>query len=425
MFNNEDTSIEELASRLDPIACLATLIEHQRMRTQLRCAWQPELGGIGTSYFDEPMARLQASAISLREPLRVATPKVIDTDALPHAEAPCKPHPLHGAKRPSIANERGALHHHQQSQTQKTAEICDFPACLLGGEVATIGATVHPLVKEERDNGRTDRSLDLTSGAMHRASSENSASAIRLVGFAHQDNGASTASRSAQLVLRKGALHLFEGNPPGDGSVIPLHGAEDAHPAEATTVLSPTTSDPAECPFDYLRFDYFDNGAPAASSKKQRARHVINVFAAASGSRSRGSDYRISFLSEARFFKRSVPQEVTNGMNDDFYQRIWAKYEDLRKSANGVDGAQVAIGHWKDRDNHVVPQAAAILVRIPGLPPAVIARFGAWGQKVDINTAAKGTRKCRNLVGLGYARQSSKKQAGSRAQLGCGSSGVT
>jgi hypothetical protein len=59
---------------------------------------------------------------------------------------------------------------------------------------------------------------------------------------------------------------------------------------------------------------------------------VVNVFAAAHGSRSRRADYRISFPSEARFFKRSIPGEVRNQPQDDFYRRIWAKYEELRDS---------------------------------------------------------------------------------------------
>ncbi|MCB4825348.1 hypothetical protein [Roseicella aerolata] len=410
MFNHTHSDIEDQASCLDPILHLATLVEHARMEKLLRHAHQPELAGTGVSYFDDPLARLEKSARLLEER---DTANAVDCHqgALSHYEDPCKPHPLHGAVGGSLTETQGARVCAASTQAQKSADLCDFFVLGLDPAQCVGGAAVHPLVKEERNNGRTDRSFDLTAGAMHRASSGNSASAIRLVGSAHRDNHASTASRSAQLVLREGALRLSEGNPDGDRSVIPLHGAEDAHPAEPAASPPTTASAPAECPFDYLRFDYFDNGAPSANGKKQRARHVVNVFATAHGSRSRGADYRISFLSEARFFKRSVPSEVPGGMQDDFYRRIWAKYEELRDSPELKElGVQVYIGHWKDGENHVVPHAAAILVRAPGQFPVLAVRYGSWRQDVDIDKPARGTKKCRNLIGLGYASVPVKRE---------------
>jgi hypothetical protein len=135
------------------------------------------------------------------------------------------------------------------------------------------------------------------------------------------------------------------------------------------------------------------------------------VFAATHGSRSRGADYRISFLSEGRFFKRSVPDGVNGGMAHEFYHRIWMKYEELRAhEALEPTGAQFHIGHWKDGNNHVVPFAAAILVTLPEQRPVLIARYDDWRQTIEIDKPAKGSRKCRSLVGLGYARISGRKR---------------
>jgi hypothetical protein len=211
-------------------------------------------------------------------------------------------------------------------------------------------------------------------------------------------------------VLQKGVLQPIEGKPSGDRRVIALHGAEGVRPTRPAAVPPATTPASSDCPFDYLRFDYFDNGLPPASGRKKRARHVVNVFAATHGSRSRGADYRISFLSEGRFFKRSVPDGVNGGMAHEFYHRIWAMFEELRShEASEPSGAQIYIGHWKDQNNHVVPYAAAILMVAPEQHPMLIARFGDWRQAIDIDKPAKGSRKCRSLVGLGYARISGRK----------------
>jgi hypothetical protein len=58
----------------------------------------------------------------------------------------------------------------------------------------------------------------------------------------------------------------------------------------------------------------------------------------------------------------------------------------------------------------VVPFAAAILVTLPEQHPVLIARYDDWRQTIEIDKPAKGSRKCRSLVGLGYARISGRKR---------------
>lgn len=323
---------------------------------------------------------------------------------------PCKAYPLHGTNGHSQAVSEAA------EEVEKNQHFQRVQAGFRNTEgLPETPSTVHPLVNKERENNScTVVSHDTTSGASRVADPGNGLSAPSVVRSAHQDKEPCTASFVTQPV--HGENPADGGHPPGDEyRVIASHG--EAADDEAVGEL-----------LDYLRCDFFDNGPKqpkrankmnglGAATQRSCARYVVNAFLRWEHN-SPTEKYTLAFLSEPRFFKRSIP--VEDGIEHPFYKNLWSTLEAIRELL-AIEGKEVEVAptlaHFKDSNNHAIPRAAALVFKVTDLPAQVLIRLGGNEYWVSIDNEARGSRKCKNLKGLGYwNRPRSVQQTPSRTK---------
>jgi hypothetical protein len=152
----------------------------------------------------------------------------------------------------------------------------------------------------------------------------------------------------------------------------------------------------------YCRCDFFDNGPPTSTkgtrSGRGRARFKINLFI---GPDKRSwKPFKLAFLSQARFFKRSAPVD-----NSGFYDAVWSRFEEIRKCVRDerlpMEIAPI-LGHLKTTKNHVIPRAAAILFKEEGEAATIILFIEGSEFPIDLDQKAKSSAKCPALKALGY-----------------------
>lgn len=159
----------------------------------------------------------------------------------------------------------------------------------------------------------------------------------------------------------------------------------------------------------YLRCDFFDNGPTTSGTKKGRgrSRYKVNMFA---GDRSADAErYKLSFLSEPRYFKRSIPKGFD--LTDPFYAEVWRVFAQARKVAKDQEASPTlmpVIAHIKDCQGHVIPHTAAILCQLDGEPPELLIFIGSSQHGVILNKTPKGAAKCVALKTMGYREKSGK-----------------
>lgn len=338
--------------------------EADRLSCALREARQPELKGLGTSFRPTPMPAADATATSDRA--EVVTE---------HSEPTVQRVVLHGEN--SVSEDY--LPHRAAVGENRCFLGLDASAESENRRISGTETVQALSVKDSENNGCTEGSTSPSEGASPQASRDNFFSPP--AHSAHEDNGPCTASAPPSPVQE-----IIARPQPG----ADLEG--QCAPEEPL----------AKFALGYCRCDFFDNG-PTTSSKstksgRGRARFKINVFI---GPDKRGwKPFKLAFLSEARFFKRSAPVG-----NAGFYDTVWSRFEELRKCVRDerlpMEIAPI-LGHLKTTKNHVVPRAAAILFKEEGEAATIILFIEGSEFPIDLNQKAKGSAKCPALKALGY-----------------------
>lgn len=348
--------IEELVSVNDGVEanCLASA---------LRASRHPELTGIGTTF--NPKGSSEAGLIDRAkgQPNRSnnAVQRVV----------------LHGA---TYAEHEGA------SDRAKTVENRSLPTA------AGIGALVHGnpsgsetvqalSVKNSENNGCTVGSMSPPKSASRPASKDNFFASRPPARFTHADNERCTTPAPPSPVQEINPAGLLPATPVADViSEVPL----------------------AEVQLGYCRCDFFDNGPvgsrAATKSGRSRAQYRVNAFL---GPDKRNHErFKISFLTEARFFKRRAP--VGHSL---FYEKVWDRFDKLRHAVR-ADSLPMAIkpvvAHLKDSNNHVVPRAAAVLFQMENEAADIFLFLDGSIFEIRLDQKAKGSQKCPALKSLGY-----------------------
>ena len=109
---------------------------------------------------------------------------------------------------------------------------------------------------------------------------------------------------------------------------------------------------------------------------------------------------KITFLLRFRPLTRSVPSG-----HSSFYEKVWARFEELRQAVRDdripMDIKPI-LAHLKDKNNHVVPRAAAILLKAEGEPADIILFLEGSVFAFQLDRPAKGSAKCAALKSIGY-----------------------
>lgn len=251
--------------------------------------------------------------------------------------------------------------------------------------------TVQPLSidKKTKYNGCTVVLSEHTNSALRVASPDNGFVSPRPARTARLDNQPCTAQAMQEVIPHPGRDEEIRATP------APVPPADLSH-------LS--AFDPR-----YLRCDFFDNGPVAPGTKKGRgrSRYKVNMFA---GDKSADAErYKLSFLSEPRYFKRSIPKDFD--LTDPFYAEVWRVFGKVRKVAKDQEMLPTlmpVIAHIKDCQGHVVPHAAAILWQLDGEPTELLIFVGSSQHSVILSRTPKGAAKCMALKAMGYREKSGK-----------------
>ena len=339
---------------LDGLARINQEIELQRLASQLRAEDNQELRGLGTSF--APRQRVHVLADDRA------------THVAPHMNRGVQGAPLHGAVSTDEMDIDGSA---KARESRCFAGIEDIIA-MEGCTVVPL-QTVHPLSdKNSKNNSCTVGSSSLTAARV--ATEVNAFASPPPARFAHQDNQPCTASA-----------------PPPPSQEENEESCEDTTPEPALEKLE----------LGYCRCDFFDNGAAKSGGAKparSRARYKVNAFLGLS----RGSHKKfcIAFPTEGRFFKRSIPAG-----HDLFYTKVWGQFEEMRRLVRQERLAmeiRPLVAHLKDSNNHVVPEAAAILFKEEGEPVDIILFLGGSVFPLQLDKSPKGSKKCAALKGMGY-----------------------
>jgi hypothetical protein len=335
-------------------------IEEDRLASALRASKYPDLRGMGTSFEFRG-----SSGAGLME--RAKDPSNTSNDTVQRVG-------LHGETDPD--DDRA-------SDRAQMAKIRSLPTA--DGIVALVDSTVRSSetvqalsVKNSENNGCTVGSLSPPESASHLASKDNFFAPPPPAYSVHEGNEPCTAPAPPSPVQERNGAATQDG--PTELAEAPL----------------------AKLTLGYCRCDFFDNGptraAPATKSGRSRARYRVNAFLGAS---SRNCErFKIGFPSEARFFKRSVP-----GGHSSFYEKVWARFEELRQTVRNdripMDIKPI-LAHLKDKNNHVVPRAAAVLFKAEGEPADIVLFLDGSVFAFQLDRPAKGSAKCTALKSIGY-----------------------
>lgn len=333
-----------------------------QLANALRAAKTPELGGQGTSYVFPGAITDRAKGQS------EAADGTVQRVAL-HGHSPTVPEGV--ADRATVAENRA---------NAWFADVINAD-----GMARPLGETVQPLsVKNSKNNGCTGGSESQPSSASRLASPDNVFAPPPSARSTREDNQPCTASFPPSPVQEIIAEECGQ-----EGSTT-----EPADIAD-TPCLLPNISP------RYCRCDFFDNGpGPTGTGKSKRApaRFKANLFI---GSDKRNFErYKLAFLSEPRYFKRSTPAGY-----DAFYDRVRGFFDELRKTIRTdehVVSIAPVIAHLKDEKNHVVPGAAAVLFQLEGECPDIV--LFLYGSKLpfQLDKKPKGSAKCAALKAFGY-----------------------
>jgi hypothetical protein len=337
---------------LDQLARINIEMEAARLVRRHRIVRHPELEGLGTAY------KFSNAVYAANDR---ATP-------MPDAQIPSVQRvALHGGNLP------GADDGARRATTPETRRQLSADDILAGiGCTVPARETVQPLLdKKTENNGCTPGSENPR--AMLVATTDNAFASPPPARDAHRENEACTAPVPPSLAQ--------EGNSRGDayaGGPLP------------------------KVALGYCRCDFFDNGVPVqkSSAGKRRSRARFKVNAHLGDSAKNFSKFSIAFLSQPRFFKRSIPVG-----HEAFYEKVLDAFADMRRTvkADAMDMAiPLAIAHLKDANNHVVPKAAALLWQEAGAPVEIALFLGGSVFTLSLDRIPKGAAKCLALKWFGY-----------------------
>lgn len=345
------------------LARINEAIEADCLASALRASKHPELKGIGKSF--ELGGSSETGLMDRAKGLPNNSNDTVQRVAL---HAAIDPEEVCAGDRAEVAKNR-------------SLPTADDIIALVDGTFSR-NETVQPLsVKDSENNGCTEGSLSPPISTPRFASEDNSFASPLPARSAHEGNEPCTAPAPPSPVQKlKGELEADVGEP-------------DRTPTEAPL---------ATFSLGYCRCDFFDNGAPpekaVPKSGRSRARFRVNAFLGPD--RHNYTLFKIALLSEPRFFDRSVPDG-----HSAFYAKVWARFEELRRAVR-VDSIPMdiepAIGHIKNKKNHVVPRAAAILFKTEGAPAEVFLFLDGSVFAIRLDRPAKGSAKCAALKAIGY-----------------------
>jgi hypothetical protein len=350
---------------IEDLAQINEAIEADCLTSALRASKHPELKGIGTSF--EPEG---SSGTGLMD--RAKGPPN-------YSNATVQRVALHGSTNLEFghANDRAEVAKNRSLPTAN--EVIALIDCSFGDS-----ETVQPLsVKDSENNGCTEGSTSPPEGASRLASTDNFFASPSPARSARKDNEPCTA--------------LAPPSPVQEINVCAPHPVTDLV-EEQSAPEDPLT----DFALGYCRCDFFDNGPKTSTtgtkSGRARARFKINVFIGPD--RRSWTPFKLAFLSEARFFKRSAPAG-----HSAFYEKVWDRFEELRKCIRDERLAMEIdpiLAHVKTRKNHVIPRAAAILLKAEGEPADLILFLDGSVFPIELDQKAKGSAKCPALKALGY-----------------------
>lgn len=336
--------------------------------TAIRVANQPELQGLGTSFTPAP---------AVGEPIDAGADAVRAKGSPSNSNSTVQRVGLHGAAGLESVGTSGRA----EVAEKRSLPTADETIALVDSRL-TGSETVQPLsVKNSENNGCTVGSSSPPEAASQLASRDNLLASPPPARSTHEDNEPCTAPAPSSPMQEI------------SGAAAPAADFDEQISAEAPL---------AKIALGYCRCDFFDNGPMKSSTNTKagrgRARYRVNTFL---GSDKRNVQrFKIAFPSEARFFKRSIP----NG-HFAFYEKVWARFEGLRQTAPN-DGIPMdirpIIAHLKDKNNHVVPRTAAVLFKVKDEPADIILFLDGSVFALRLDQRAKGSQKCAALKALGY-----------------------
>ncbi|MES2120495.1 MAG: hypothetical protein V4513_07970 [Pseudomonadota bacterium] len=349
---------------IEGLAEINEAIEADCLASALRASKHPELEGLGISFDFGGSSGAKLMDRAMGPPGNLS--------------APVQRVALHGATAPLY---NGSVDRAEVAKNRSSPTADDVVASVDGGFGSN--ETVQPLsVKDSENNGCTAGSTS-PFDASRPASTDNFFASPSPARSARKDNDPCTASAPP--------------SPVQEISVYAPHSVTDLVEDQSAS------EEPlAEFALGYCRCDFFDNGPTTSTtgtkSGRGRARFKINVFIGPD--RRSWTPFKLAFLSEGRFFKRSAPAG-----HSAFYEKVWDRFEELRKCVRDERLSMEInpiLAHVKTRKNHVVPRAAAILLKAEGEPADVILFLDGSVFPIELDKKAKGSAKCPALKALGY-----------------------